>query len=81
MGWGLIETQGQTRLASLRREAGNALPALCTSVVLFVLAAFVEGFISASPLPYWTKAGVAVFGATLLFAYLSLGGRARSMEA
>jgi uncharacterized membrane protein SpoIIM required for sporulation len=75
MGWGLIDTQGQTRLASLRREAANALPALGTSVVLFVLAAFVEGFISASPLPYWTKAGVALFGAVLILAYLTLGGR------
>jgi uncharacterized membrane protein SpoIIM required for sporulation len=75
MGWGLIETQGHTRLASLRREAANALPALCASVVLFVLAAFVEGFISASPLPYWTKASVAVFSAILILAYLTLGGR------
>ena len=80
MGWGLIETKGQTRLASLRREAGNALPALCASVVLFVLAAFVEGFISASPLPYWTKAGVAVFGAMLIVAFLTLGGRGEAGE-
>jgi uncharacterized membrane protein SpoIIM required for sporulation len=75
MGWGLIDTRGQTRLGSLRREAANALPALGTSVVLFVLAAFVEGFVSASSLPYWTKAGVAVLGAMLIVAYLTLGGR------
>lgn len=75
MGWGLIETEGRTRLASLRREAANALPALCTSVVLFVLAAFVEGFISASSLPYWTKVGVALLGAMLILAFLTLGGR------
>ena len=81
MGWGLIDTKGQTRLASLRREAGNALPALGASVVLFVLAAFVEGFISASALPYWTKAGVAVFGAVPIIASLTLGGRRRQGEA
>jgi uncharacterized membrane protein SpoIIM required for sporulation len=75
MGWGLIETKGQTRLASLRRGARAALPALCASVVLFVLAAFVEGFISASGLPYPLKAGVAALSATLILIYLTLGGR------
>jgi uncharacterized membrane protein SpoIIM required for sporulation len=75
MGWGLIETRGQTRINSLRREAAAALPALCVSVVLFVMAAFVEGFISASDLPYWTKASVAIGSAILILAFLTLGGR------
>jgi len=75
MGWGLIDTQGQSRLASLRREATRALPALGASVVLFVLAAFIEGFISASALPYWAKASVAILSALLIAAFLSLGGR------
>ena len=64
MGWGLIYTQGQSRTASLRREATRALPALGASVVLFVLAAFIEGFVSASPLPYWVKACVAILSAS-----------------
>jgi uncharacterized membrane protein SpoIIM required for sporulation len=75
MGWGLIETKGQTRINSLRREAVTALPALCVSVVLFVMAAFVEGFVSASDLPYWTKSSVAIGSAILILAYLTLGGR------
>ena len=75
MGWGLIDTQGQSRLASLRREATHALPALGSSVVLFVLAAFIEGFISASSLPYWAKASVAILCALLTAAFLLLGGR------
>ena len=75
MGWGLIDTQGQSRPASLRREATRALPALGASVVLFVLAAFIEGFISASALPYWAKASVAILSALLIAAFLSLGGR------
>ena len=60
LGWGLVDTQGQSRLASLRREAINSLPAVGAAVVLFVLAALVEGYISASPLPYWSKAAVAI---------------------
>jgi uncharacterized membrane protein SpoIIM required for sporulation len=77
MGYGLIDTKGQSRLGSLRREARNALPALCASVVLFVLAAFVEGFVSASRLAYPWKAGVAVASALLIASYLLLGGRRR----
>jgi uncharacterized membrane protein SpoIIM required for sporulation len=75
MGYGLIETQGQTRLASLRREAARALPTVGAAVVLFVLAAFLEGYVSASPLSYDVKAAVALLCAGLLVAYLALGGR------
>jgi uncharacterized membrane protein SpoIIM required for sporulation len=75
LGWGLVDTKGQSRLSSLRREAGNALPAVGAAVVLFVLAAIVEGYVSASSLPYSVKAAVAVFSAALIVAYLTLGGR------
>ena len=61
LGWGLIDTQGQSRISSLRREAVNSLPAVGVAVVLFVLAALVEGYVSASSLPYWAKASVAIF--------------------
>ena len=75
LGYGLIDTKGQTRLASLRREATNALPTVGAAVVLFILAAFLEGFVSASSLPYAAKAGIALGSAGLLVAYLVLGGR------
>jgi uncharacterized membrane protein SpoIIM required for sporulation len=75
LGWGLIDTQGQTRLASLRREATNALPTVGAAAVLFILAAFLEGYVSASKLPYSAKATVAIASALALAAYLGLGGR------
>lgn len=75
LGYGLIETKGQTRLASLQREARNALPTVGAAVVLFLLAAFLEGYVSASSLPYSAKASIALFSAGLLVAYLALGGR------
>ena len=81
LGWGLVETQGQTRLASLRREAANALPIVGAASVLFVLAAFLEGFVSASPLPYAAKAAIAIASAALLLCYLLLGGRQPSRAA
>src|SRR5262249_5201675 len=58
LGAGLIDTQGETRLASLRREAARALPVAGAAVLLFVLAAFLEGFVSPSSLPYSGKAAV-----------------------
>jgi uncharacterized membrane protein SpoIIM required for sporulation len=75
LGWGLIDTRGQTRLASLRREAARSLPTVGAAVFLFVLAAFLEGFVSASALPYPYKAAIALVSAALLIAYLALGGR------
>jgi uncharacterized membrane protein SpoIIM required for sporulation len=75
LGYGLIDTKGQTRLVSLRREARNALPTVGASVVLFLLAAFLEGYVSASAMPYSAKAAVALACAGLLAAYLALGGR------
>jgi uncharacterized membrane protein SpoIIM required for sporulation len=75
LGWGLVDTQGQSRIASLRREAANALPAVGAAVVLFVLAALVEGYVSASSLPYSVKAAVALSSAAAIITYLALGGR------
>jgi uncharacterized membrane protein SpoIIM required for sporulation len=81
LGWGLIRTRGQTRLASLRREARSALPTVGAAVFLFVLAAFLEGFVSASSWPYAAKAAIALASAALLAAYLLLGGRRKSRTA
>jgi uncharacterized membrane protein SpoIIM required for sporulation len=78
LGAGLIDTRGQTRLVSLRREGTRALPVVGAAVLLFILAAFLEGFVSASPLPYRAKAAIALFTAALLIAYLTLGGRSGS---
>ncbi|SIO09031.1 Uncharacterized membrane protein SpoIIM, required for sporulation [Singulisphaera sp. GP187] len=80
LGYGLIDTQGQTRLGSLQREARRALPTVGASVVLFLLAAFLEGYVSASALPYSAKASIALVCAGLLVAYLALGGRRRVVE-
>ncbi len=80
LGYGLIDTKGETRIASLRREAKNALPMVGAAVVLFVFAAFIEGYVSPSSLPYAAKAGVAAGSAVLLAAYLVFGGRERRAE-
>ena len=75
LGSGLVVTRGMTRLASLRREARAALPTAGAAVFLFILAAFIEGFVSASSLPYAAKAAIAIVSATMLLLYLLLGGQ------
>jgi uncharacterized membrane protein SpoIIM required for sporulation len=75
LGWGLIDTQGETRLASLRREARKALPIVAAAALLFFFAAFLEGYVSASKLPYAAKATIAVASALILAVYFGLGGR------
>ncbi len=77
LGWGLIFTQGLTRLASLRREARASLPTAGAAVFLFILAAMLEGFVSASPLPYAAKAALAIGSAAVLILYLAIGGKRR----
>jgi uncharacterized membrane protein SpoIIM required for sporulation len=80
LGSGLIVTEGQSRLSSLRREGVKSLPIVGVSVILFILAAFLEGYVSASPLPYWSKATIAIFCASLLAFYLFGLGRTNSAE-
>jgi uncharacterized membrane protein SpoIIM required for sporulation len=77
LGWGLIDTRGQRRLDSLAREARAALPIAGAATCLFVLAAFVEGFVSGSAIPYAAKAGVAAGSAALMLVYLLAGGRGK----
>jgi len=78
LGMGLVITHGLSRRASLRRAATQTLPTVGAAVFLFVLAAFLEGFVSASSLPYAAKATIALISAGMLTAYLILGGRSMS---
>ena len=77
LGSGLIATHGRSRLDSLRREAGRSLPIAGVSVILFLMAAFLEGFVSASPLPYPAKFAIAIASAALLAGYVLALGRTR----
>lgn len=77
LGFALISTQGLSRMASLRRAAIEATPAMGASVVLFCLAAVIEGFVSPSALPYAVKAGVAIASAAILVFYVVVLGSVR----
>ena len=74
LGFSLLETQGLTRLASLRRAADEAMPTMCAAIIMFLLAAMIEAFLSPSGAPYWVKASVSVFSAgSLMFYFVVLG--------
>lgn len=77
MGYGLVETHGRSRLGSLRHEARASLPMIGTATMLFILAAFIEGYISASTISYELKLLVALATALLLLLFASLGLRQR----
>lgn len=74
LGFSMIDTKGATRMESLRREGRNALEIIVVASILFFLAAFVEGYISPSPLPYSTKAAVAIVSGLLLVVYIIVLG-------
>lgn len=72
LGWSLIDTRGYARWESLRRSAAEALGTAGLATVLFFLAAFIEGFISPSPLPRWAKALVALATGLLLLGFATV---------
>ena len=81
LGIGVFRTGGLRRVDSLRRSALASLPIIAASTTLFVLAAFTEGFISPSPLPYLFKAGWAVMSAGLISFYFVVLGHPISHRA
>lgn len=71
----LVDTGGRTRRDSLR-AAGPELAALVAgTVALFLVAAAIEGFVSASPLPANAKLGMGAVGAVLVCTWVGWGGR------
>ena len=74
LGLAWMRTNGLTRGSSLRKAARDTMPLMGAAMVLFFLAAIIEGFISPSGVPYWFKAGVAVLcSGSLMFYFVILG--------
>jgi len=72
-----LTTQTWTRMSALILAARGAFPIICCAVVLFVLAALIEGFVSPFSrhlLPWWIKGLVAVFSSALMLVYFVILG-------
>jgi uncharacterized membrane protein SpoIIM required for sporulation len=75
VGFSLIYTGGLTRADAWTKAARESVPTITAAVLLFVGAAFIEGFISPSGLlPDWFKALVCVTTSGLLMFYFVLLG-------
>jgi len=82
LGFSLLYTQGRSRLVALRAAGRESVPSIMVAVVMFMLAAFIEGFISPSTLPYSIKAFVAAASsAALMFYFVVLGQPPRESHA
>jgi len=75
LGFALVDTHGLTRLESLAQARREAMPVIGAVILLFGLAAMIEGFLSPSPAPYWIKAAVAVLSAGMLMFYFVILGQ------
>lgn len=79
LGFALVHTQGWTRRESLQRAAREAMPSMGAAMVLFSLAALLEGFLSPSAAPYLVKAFTAAFSSLSLLFYFVLLGQPESV--
>ncbi|MFG0262703.1 MAG: stage II sporulation protein M [Novipirellula sp. JB048] len=74
LGMGWFRTGGLDRFDSLRASAVRAVPVMAAAAAMFVLAAFTEGFLSPSPLPFIFKAAWAVMSSGLITFYFVILG-------
>ena len=80
IGLSWLMTDGMSRKDSLIKTARETLPIAMCSVVLFCLAAMIEGFISpinSDILPWWVKGAVAVSSSCMLMIYFVVLGYPR----
>jgi uncharacterized membrane protein SpoIIM required for sporulation len=77
LGMAWIKTNGLARLDALRKTANEAMPIMAAAMILFFLAALIEGFLSPSAAPYAVKAAVALTSSGLLMFYFVVLGYPR----
>ncbi len=83
IGLGWLATNGADRMSSLTQTAREALPIAMCSVLLFCLAAMIEGFVSPTTeqfMPWWVKGLVASLSSCLLMIYFVMLGYPRGAE-
>ncbi len=74
IGVSCLMTKGLTRTDAMQKAGREAVPMISAAVILFFLAALIEGFISPSALPYFAKAAVAIItSGVLMFYFVVLG--------
>lgn len=77
LGWALLVTEGRTRIDSLRASGPALFRLVAGAAALILVAAMIEGFWSASPIPWWIKFPFGAMQWLVVFTWLALGGRGR----
>jgi uncharacterized membrane protein SpoIIM required for sporulation len=74
IGLSWMMTKGLSRGAALVKTGRDVMPVMGAAMVMFFMAALIEGFLSPSAAPYWTKVMVAILSSSLLaFYFIVLG--------
>lgn len=81
IGASLIAPGNLRRADAVRIAAAKALKLFAGAVIFFIVAAMIEGFITPSVFPAWTKLTFAGVTAVALIAYLGFAGRQQSAKA
>jgi uncharacterized membrane protein SpoIIM required for sporulation len=74
LGLSWMITNGLTRSSALRKAGRQVMPVVGAAMVMFFMAALIEGFLSPSALPYPLKAAVALISSGLLAVYFIVLG-------
>lgn len=75
LGWSLLVTNGKTRASSLYAASPVLFRLVSGCAFMLFVAAAIEGFWSASPLPWWVKLPFAAIQVVFIVVWLALGGR------
>ena len=79
LGLSWMMPKGLTRGSALRKAGREVMPVVGASMVMFFMAAMIEGFLSPSSAPYSVKAGVAIISSSLLAFYFVVLGFPRGL--
>jgi uncharacterized membrane protein SpoIIM required for sporulation len=74
LGMSWVVTGGLDRITALQKNGREAMPIMGAAMIMFLLAAFIEGFLSPSGAPYFLKAGTAIVSSCLLAFYFGVLG-------
>lgn len=75
LGWALVVTEGRTRVGSLRAAGPSLFKLVAGATTLILVAAMIEGFWSATPMPGPIKWIFGLIQIAIVAVWLALGGR------
>ena len=80
LGWSWIVPGDRSRGEALRVQASRAITVVTGLIVVFGIAAVIEGFITGAALPTWFRVGVGVIVEIAFLAYWMIPGRAAAAK-